>query len=150
MSVTIGQHDYKIDPKHRLVVPPRYREALHAEKGSHFILAHGMDGCIWLFLPSQWENLMDDLNERSKSFKNGKETRAYKRYLYSSANEATLDDQGRLLVPALLVQHAKIKKDVSIVGAGNKAEIWDTKTWEAYKKKQAAPSFEKLAQDLDI
>ena len=35
-------------------------------------------------------------------------------------------------------------------GRRNKAEIWDRTQWTAYQRKQAAPSFEKLAKDLDI
>ena len=62
-SVTIGQYEYSLDAKNRLVVPPRYREALYAEQGNHFILALGLDNCIWLILPTQWRNLQQDIQE---------------------------------------------------------------------------------------
>lgn len=150
MPVTIGQYEYRIDPKNRLVVPPRYREALAAEKGSHFILAIGIDKCIWLFLPSQWEDFERDMREGSRSMKNKVNARALKRRIYSTAMEAPLDEQGRVLINHHLASHAGLRKHVTIAGAGNKAEIWDRSRWESYQKKQAAPSFEKLAKDLDI
>ena len=124
--------------------------ALHAEKESHFILALGIDRCISLFLPSQWEGVLRDLSERSTTVKNKATVRAFKRQLYGSAAEAPLDDQGRVLIPQVLVSYAKLRKDVTIIGVGNKAEIWDSAAWAAYEKKQAAPSFVKLAQAVDI
>lgn len=149
MHVTIGRYDYSLDPKNRLVVPGRYREALLEEKGRHFIMAVGLDRCIWLFLPSQWEAFLEDSKTSTRDMK-GEKARAVKRHIFSSAIEAELDEQGRLLVPQHLKEHAGLKKDVVVSGAGNKAEIWDSKSWEAYSRKQAGPSFESLAADLDL
>ncbi len=149
MQVTIGRYDYSLDPKNRLVVPGRYREALLAEKGRHFIMAVGLDHCIWLFLPSQWEAFLEDSKTSTRDMK-GEKARAVKRHIFSSAIEAELDEQGRILVPQHLKDHAGLKKDVVVSGAGNKAEIWDSKGWESYSRKQAGPSFERLAADLDL
>ena len=150
MPVTIGQYEYTLDPKNRLVVPPRYREALIAEKGTHFVLAMGFDGCIWLFLPSQWERLLEQADDRSKEVRDKRKARAFRRSLYSTAVEAPLDEQGRLLVSQHLKHHAGLRKEVVIAGAGNKAEIWDRSRWQAYTRKEAAPSFAELGKDLDL
>ncbi|MFH2202196.1 MAG: division/cell wall cluster transcriptional repressor MraZ [Elusimicrobiota bacterium] len=150
MPVTIGRHEHKLDAKNRLAIPSRYREALIAEKGTHFTLAVGIDECISLFLPSQWESYLNTLNEGIKSSKNKSTARALKRYIYRTAAEAPVDTQGRILIPPDLKSHAQLKKDVVISGAGDKAEIWDQKRWQEYDRKQAAPSFKKLARDLDI
>jgi MraZ protein len=150
MPVTIGQYEYTLDPKNRLVVPPRYREALIAEKGSHFILATGFDRCIWLFLPSQWESILQDSKDIAKSIKDKQQVRAFMRHLYGNSVEATLDEQGRILVPQTHKAYAALKKEVMIVGVGNKAEIWDRSKWNAYIRKQGSPAFEKLAKDLDL
>ncbi|MFA6028753.1 MAG: division/cell wall cluster transcriptional repressor MraZ [Elusimicrobiota bacterium] len=150
MTVTIGQYDYSLDPKNRVVVPPRYREALIAEKGSHFVLAIGQDECLWLFLPSQWEAFLDDAKTHTQDIKDKKKARAAKRFIFSSAVEAPVDEQGRVLVPQNLKDFAGLKKDVVVAGAGNKAEIWDRARWQEYSRKHAAPSFTELAKDLDL
>jgi MraZ protein len=150
MPVTIGRYDYTLDPKNRLVIPPRYREMLHAEKASYFILAIGFDGCLWLFLPSQWESLLHDAKSHLKDLSNKTQARAFRRHIYSSALEAPLDEQGRILIPQNLKDYARLKHDVTIAGAGNKAEIWDRARWNSYEKKLAVPSFEKSAKDLDL
>jgi MraZ protein len=150
MAVTIGRYEYTLDPKNRLVVPPRYREALHAEKGAAFILSVGQDKCLWLFLPSQWEAFQKDAHERSQDIQDKAKARALKRYIFSSAVEAPLDDLGRILVPQTLKSEAKLSREVMVTGAGNKAEIWDRKRWEDYHRETAAPSFEEISKDLDL
>jgi len=150
MQVLIGQFDYTLDAKNRLVVPPKFRDALTRENGTHFILAKGLDGCIWLLLPSQWADMLENIKETTKGIADRRQARAVVREFYSSAEEATPDEQGRVLVSHLLKEHGKLKKNVVIVGAGNKAEIWDEAKWNAYSKKEAAPALEKFAKDLDL
>lgn len=150
MAVTIGQHEHSLDSKNRLAVPTRYRDALLAEKGSHFTLAVGIDDCISLFLPSQWENYLDTLTEGTRGEKNQSRVRALKRHIFATAVEAPLDSQGRILISHFLKAHAKLSKKIMISGVGDKAEIWDKARWEKYNRSQAAPSFKKLAKDLAL
>ena len=150
MPVTIGQHEHKLDPTNRLAIPPIYREALIAEKGSHFTLAVGIDACISLFLPSQWENYLTTVKEEMRTSKSKSQVRAAKRHIFSTAVPAPLDTQGRVLIPQNLKDHARLKKNVMISGAGDKAEIWDLAGWRKYTQSVAAPSFKRLAKDLDL
>ena len=150
MPVTIGQYEYTLDPKNRVVAPPRYREFLNAEKSDHFILAMGLDRCIWLFLPSQWERFLENATENTRTLREKQKARAIKRLLYSTAVEAPVDDQGRILVPQTLKDHAGLRKNVVIAGAGDKAELWDRERWNSYIRKEASPSYEKLAKELDL
>ncbi len=152
ISVTIGQYDYTLDTKNRLVVPPSYREALVRENGSHFFVttALGDDPCLWFFLPSQWEKLLEDFNEQTKHIKDKSQVRAARVKIFGSASQVQADEQGRILVPHNLKEYAKLKKDVVIVGAGNKAEIWDDAKFQRFSKTKADPAMTKLAKDLDL
>lgn len=149
MSVTIGRYEYTLDAKNRLVVPARYREQLAQEKGAHFVLALGFDGCLLLLLPSQWERFQQDMQELARGISDAAKSRAMKRHLYSMAIEAALDEQGRILIPQTHKDAAGLKKDVMITGAGNKAEIWDRKRWSE-QAEDAAESFQELAKDIDL
>ena len=42
------------------------------------------------------------------------------------------DKQGRILIPNNLRQHAKLEKDVYIIGVSTRVEIWDKSEWESY------------------
>ncbi len=149
MALLIGRYDYSLDPKNRLAVPPKYRETLAQEKGRSFYLTSGMDGCLYLFLPAQWEKMLaDDLKMFSMPDK--EQERAFKRKFFSEAVEVEPDAQGRILVPQYLKEHAGLRFDVLVQGAGNRAEIWDTKRWAAYEKSTIAPAYKKIGKSLEI
>ena len=149
-TAIIGQYEYSLDPKNRVVVPPSYREALSAEKGARFVLAIGQDGCLRLFLPSQWEKLVSEAKSLTQDIKDKEKARAARRHLFGTAVPAALAEQGRILVPQNLKEYAGLKKGVVIVGAGSWMELWSAERWGRYHKEVAAPSFAKLSKSLDI
>ncbi len=149
MSLLIGRYNYALDPKNRLPVPPKYREALAQEKGRTFYLTSGMEGCLYLFLPAQWEKLLaGDL--KMFSLPNKEQERAFKRKFFSEAVEVEPDAQGRILIPQYLKEHARLRDTVLVQGAGNRAEIWDEKRWAAYEKSTIAPTYKKISKSLEI
>ena len=52
------------------------------------------------------------------------------RFFIAGAIDAEVDKQGRILLPANLLQHAGIEKEAVIAGVGNRAEIWSKAEWE--------------------
>jgi MraZ protein len=61
-----------------------------------------------------------------------------------------VDDMGRILISSSHKSYASIKKDVVIIGAGNKIEIWAKEKWEDYKKKKISTSMKRFSKILDI
>lgn len=43
-----------------------------------------------------------------------------------------MDKNYRILVPPDLRNHAKLEKEISIVGVGNRVEVWSRDRWEKY------------------
>jgi len=81
-----------------------------------------------------------------------KDARAFARFFFSGATELEPDKQGRVLLPQLLREHAKITKDVVIIGVSNRVEIWSKEVWEEYSV-QASADYEGIAEkmvDLDL
>jgi len=149
MSALYGEYSYAMDAKNRIFVPARFRELLYKEDKDYFMLSTGLDRCLYLFLPSKWEELIAHNMEIFKS-ENKEEERAFKRFFFSNAADAQLDEQGRILVPQNQKQYAALKKDIMILGAGNKAEIWDAQNWSRYKKDVMGPSAEKYGRLFDV
>ena len=147
-SITTGRHDYTLDDKNRLVMPPAFREELVKESAKVFHITLGLEGCLWVFLPSQWTRVNEELHEVAKGMKDKSKARAIERHLLGNETASPVDDLGRILIPQALKEAADLKKDVVVVGAGKKIEIWDRARWTAYSKKEAAPSFKKLAKDI--
>lgn len=147
MLLAIGRYEYSLDAKNRLVVPPPYRNALAAENATHFVLAMFNDS-LWLLLPSQWEPLVAEVKAQARSAPDKGMAKAGLLEFYSSAQPVQPDEQWRILIPQEHKDYAKLSKDVMILGAGNRAEIWDRSRWLAYSKRQGKAGMAELAKDI--
>ncbi len=62
------------------------------------------------------------------------ETRLMNRYFFSGAAEAEPDKQGRINVPAALIEHARLGREVVVAGVQDHLEIWDRAAWREHLK----------------
>ena len=137
----MGEYNYTMDEKGRLNLPPRFREQL--EQG--MVLTRWMDQCLVLFPQQEWERICQKLQSRSMV-----KTRDLQRFLFALASEAAVDKQGRILIPQNLREHAGLEKDVTVIGAAVRAEIWDTARWNAYNASQTDEAIEASMSLLDF
>ncbi len=149
MPAFYGEYKFVLDDKNRVFIPAKFRDDLKKEKGKHFMITIGLDKCLYLFLPSTWNELIKNNMEVFKS-DDKEEERAFKRFFFSNACEAFVDDQGRVLVPQNQKNYAEIKKEVYIIGVGNKIELWAKEKWEEYKNSKIKSSLNKFSKILDI
>ena len=75
---------------------------------------------------------------------------ALQRFFFSGAAEVEPDKQGRILIPQSLREHAGLEKDVTVIGAAVRAEIWDTARWNAYNESQTDEAIEASMNLLDF
>jgi MraZ protein len=59
------------------------------------------------------------------------EGRRIQRFFFAGAAEADLDKQGRVMIPAQLLEHAKLGREVVVAGVHDHLEIWDSAAWRA-------------------
>jgi MraZ protein len=123
-----GTYRYRIDGKGRLPVPAAFRKAL-AGQGAEAVVATFLDQCLAVYPPSEWMRLEDRLRALP-SF--GRTTRALTRSLLSRASDCALDVQGRILVPPALRQAAGLEREVAIVGALDRFEVWAPDAWDRF------------------
>ena len=121
-----GTFDYSLDAKNRLTVPARFRAAL----AEGVVLAKGLERCVTLWTPGDYDAYVRSSLE---GFHPLSET-ARKLKLYFSANslDTELDAAGRVMMPPFLVDHAGLRKEVTVTGAGEHLEIWDRAGWAEY------------------
>ena len=117
MTMFMGEFDHTIDVKNRVIVPAKFRDEL----GEKFVVSAGLDGCLYLTKKEDWEEFAGRLAELPMT----KESRQLVRFFMKNAQECEPDKQGRIIIPQGLVDIAGLKKDVVLVGAGKKVEIWD-------------------------
>lgn len=119
----IGEYSHSLDVKGRLIMPAKLRE----DMGEKFIITTGLDGCLFGFSMIEWQKFEDKLKTLPITNKNA---RNFVRFFLSGATECELDKQGRFLIASKLREVANLDKDVTIIGAGTRIEIWNTKKWE--------------------
>ena len=86
-----GVYFHSVDQKGRIIVPAKYREQL----GYKFFITKGFDHCLYIFPTDEWLKFEEKLSKLPVS---KKETRKLVRFFLSSAYEAELDKQGRVLL----------------------------------------------------
>ena len=67
-----------------------------------------------------------------------KQARDYLRVFLSGASDELPDKQGRISIPPALRTYAGLDRDVAVIGAGTRVEIWDLAAWETYLAEQEA------------
>ena len=136
----IGEYRHNTDSKGRIIVPARFRDEL----GNRLFLTKGLDNCIFVYTPSQWDTIIDQLNKLPTT---KKELRQYIHMVTSKAAECEVDSAGRILIPQNLMDGAGIVKECVILGVSNHVEIWSQKNWEAYEA-QASAAYENVAENV--
>ena len=143
----LGTYEHTIDPKGRLFIPAKLREA-NGTSQRKFILTQGLESCLYLFEPSAFQNILVS-KLGTMPVRNQQDGRAFKRLLLAGAQDVELDDMGRILIAKPLIEFANLKKNVSILGVGERIELWSQEKWNQYNKKASA-TFQKLGKHLEI
>ena len=118
----MGEYNHSIDAKGRVIIPSKFREKL----GDRFIVTKGLDGCLWVFPTSEWESFSEKLTSLPVA---RKDARNFTRFFMAGATEAETDKMGRILLPQVLRDYAKLEKDAVLIGTGTRVEIWNAQTW---------------------
>lgn len=119
----IGEYEHSLDTKGRLILPAKLRE----DMGDKFIVTKGLDGCLFAFSVSEWQNFEQKLRTLPIS---NKDARAFSRFFFAGAIECEIDKQGRFLISSNLREFAELIKDVVIVGMDSRLEIWSKEKWQ--------------------
>lgn len=120
----MGEYNHTVDAKGRLIVPSKFREQL----GEEFVVTKGLDGCLFVYENTEWKALEEKLHALPLTNANA---RKFSRFFLAGATACEVDKQGRILLPAVLREFAKIDKDAVLVGVGSRIEIWSREVWNA-------------------
>lgn len=125
----VGNYQHALDDKNRIRLPSKYREKM----GGSYLLMPGTDGCIFVYPADENEKIfrtlydLDSLDpERAEEI----------RRLTENAAMVDADGQGRFILPNDILEIANITKNVRIVGAISKVEIWSEELYQARRNKQ--------------
>ena len=75
-------------------------------------------------------------------------SRTLQRYFFAGAADVEVDKQGRIVIPAKLREHAGLEKEIMIIGASSRAEIWDKERWNQNCQELTAETIEQAMEEL--
>lgn len=118
----IGEYLHTVDAKGRVNFPAK----LLKHFGDSFVVTKGLDNCLFCYSLDEWERLEEKIKALPLS-----KSRGLQRFLFAGAVVVQPDKQGRILIPQNLRDYASLQKDVMVIGASNRAEIWDKQAYES-------------------
>jgi MraZ protein len=123
--VFLGTFEPKLDEKGRIILPAKFWDELAAG----VVVTRGQERCVNIYSQRDFEELNSKLRTASST---DKRVRDYSRMLLSGASQEVPDKQRRVTIPQVLRTYAGLDRELTVIGAGNHAEIWDTEAWNAY------------------
>ncbi len=121
----LGTHSPRLDEKGRLILPAKFRDEL----SEGLVLTRGQERCIYVFSQREFEKVHEQMREAPIS---SRQARDYIRVFLSGASDEVPDKQGRVTIPQNLRSYAGLDRELAVIGAGNRAEIWDATAWNGY------------------
>ena len=121
-----------VDSKGRLAIPAKYREQLISQSETNIVVTRDPQyPALKIYPGSIWNTISEELQSLQ-----GLDpiVRNLQWTILGNANVCSFDPRSRMLVllSSELREYAEISKSakVSIVGMGNKFEVWNEKNWE--------------------
>jgi MraZ protein len=122
-----GSFDHTLDAKNRLTIPARLRKPL--AEGAVVALQRDAERCVAIWCTADFDSYVDGLLEGihplSEDYSN------IERFFNAYSAEVELDGAGRVMIPRNLLEKTGLGKEVVIVGARNRLEVWDREAWKS-------------------
>jgi MraZ protein len=145
MTGFLGEYEATLDPKGRFLLPAGFKKQLPQEGAAQFVLNRGFEKCLTLYPIQSWEPIFSTISNLNDF---DPKVREFRRYFLNGATQVELDSAGRLLLPKNLADHAGLTKDIVLVSAVNKIEIWDKNKYTQFFETFTPQSFSDLANEV--
>ena len=141
----LGEYDATIDAKGRFLLPAGFKKQLPQDDAAQFVINRGFEKCLTLYPTQTWTPLFSKISQLNDF---NPRVREFRRYFLNGATQVELDSAGRILLPKNLLDHASLKKDIVLVSAVNKIEIWDKQIYQEFFETFTSETFSQLANEV--
>ena len=147
-----GIHNINLDGKGRLTIPTKYRNTITDQSnGSMVVTMDTEEKCLLLYPSTIWATIERRINDLPSFSKNH---RRIQRILIGHAEDLDLDSAGRILLSKPLRLAADMTKKITLIGQGEKFEIWNEDTWNTkvnnWRSEETDESEQSVLSDLII
>jgi MraZ protein len=137
-----GEFRPTLDQKNRIFVPSKLREEL----GETFMIVRDIrEKCLKMYSLQGWAEYITPIKQQRREI-----AEAVMRLLHSTAAQVTPDSQGRVLIPAKLIEYADIEKNIVVIGCYDYAEIWAEDKYESMLASQDDEALRKALEELGL
>ena len=141
----LGEYEVTLDAKGRFLVPAGLKKQLPEGESGAFVINRGFEKCLTMYPLKSWEPIFSNLSKLNDF---DPKVREFRRWFLNGAIQMELDSAGRLLIPKSLMEHAGLEKDVVLLSAVNKIEIWDKAKYKQFFDTFSPEAFSTLAAEV--
>lgn len=124
----VDEYPRQLDERGRIILPSRVRESM---SDTVYVTRSMSDKCLHIYTQEEWDNISEKINRLPTA--TDRNAAAFVRLFFGKATSAVIDKQGRVPIAKRLIEYAGLGKDVVLVGANTRLEIWDSAEWENYQ-----------------
>ena len=139
-----GRFSHTIDAKGRVSIPSGFRLELQTQSEQPPIVTNGetnAGSCLWLYPHDDWCEFETRIQRHAAVDLDAQD---YVRFMVGGSSPCPIDGQGRILLPALLRDHADLEREVMFVGVGSRIELWNKAMFEEGHSKTQS-DFQRIA-----
>lgn len=141
-----------MDDKGRVALPARFRETLAAGGDPRLVMTTNVDPagqCLVAYPMKEWLAFQERIAALPQF---DEAVIRLKRLHIAGACECSPDRQGRILIPQVLREYAKLTEQVLFAGLGPSIEVWDRASWEEERKraKESLPQINEAIARLGL
>lgn len=129
MARLSGEYEGKLDAKGRIVLPSRLKSGLSEANGNMLMISRGVEPCLVIYPMVEYNKIYSRVSGMNEF---NQEHRLLQRTFFSRFSDVELDGNGRFLVPKIMLNYAKLEKEVVFVGMGNRMEMWNPERYEEF------------------
>ncbi|WP_171096822.1 MULTISPECIES: division/cell wall cluster transcriptional repressor MraZ [unclassified Ruegeria] len=150
-----GESHHKVDTKGRVSIPALFRRVLEASDpnwqpgGSpELVIVYG--GPNRKFLECYSMEAIDEVDAKIDALPRGSTQRKMlQRMFHGQSFPTTVDETGRLVLPAKLRDKIGLEKEAFFIAAGDTFQIWKPEVYEAEAESDAEEWVEEYSEDFD-
>lgn len=140
----IGEIEATLDAKGRFLLPSSFKKQL-PDGETEFFINRGFETCLSLYPKKSWNPIYEKLSKLNDF---DPKVRAFRRYYLNGAQKIEMDNAGRILLPKNLMEYASLSKDIVLVAAFDKIEIWDKVKYQQFFDSFSPEAYSQLANEV--
>jgi MraZ protein len=141
----LGEYEATLDSKGRFLLPAGIKKQLPVGVDPVFVVNRGFEKCLTVYPIQSWTPIYENISALNDF---DPKVREFRRYFLNGAIQLEVDSAGRILLPKNLLEHAGLEKDIVLVSAVNKLEIWDKNKYQQFFDTFSPEAFSSLAAEV--